>query len=165
MVVERLIKLARYNRWAWDHVFHAIRQIPTEAYKRERPFFWGSLHGLFAHSLAAEIIWIDRLSGSDPTTLLGADDFSSAEEIITAWQPIRQRWDLYLAELTDEQALATLSFNDTAGFERQVMIADIVQHVFNHATDHRSQMTPFLYQLGFGTPSLDYVYFCEGREI
>ncbi len=30
---------------------------------------------------------------------------------------------------------------------------------YNHATEHRSQMTPVLYRLGHGTESLDYARF------
>lgn len=165
MIVERLKKLSRYNIWAWDHVIDSMQQISDEEFKKERPFFWGSLHGLLAHSLAAEIIWIERLNHNAPRVLLSEEDFKTIDEIVAEWQTIRSRWGDYLDQLTDESAVTELTFADTQGFDRSVMIADIITHVFNHATDHRSQMTPFLHQLGFATPSLDYVYFCEGREL
>ena len=165
MIVERLKKLSQYNIWAWDHVIDSMRKISDEEFRKERPFFWESLHGLLAHSLAAEIIWIERLNHNNPTTLLNEDNFQTLDEIVKEWQVVRNRWNDYLDQLNDETVLTSLSFADTQGFERSVVIADIITHVFNHATDHRSQMTPFLHQLGFATPSLDYVYFCEGREL
>ena len=62
MIVKRLKKLSQYNVWAWDYVIDSMYKISKEEFKKERPFFWGSLHGLLAHSLAAEIIWIERLN-------------------------------------------------------------------------------------------------------
>lgn len=163
MIAERLQKLSTYNIWAWDHVIQASKQISEDEFKMERPFFWGSLHGLLAHSLAAEIIWIERLTGNSPIILYGTDDFKSIEEVVEKWKEVRARWETFLNELTDEQAMSECRFTGTEGNERQCLIADIVQHVFNHATDHRSQMTPILYQLGHATTSLDYIYFCEGK--
>ena len=165
MIVKRLKKLSQYNVWAWDYVIDSMYKISKEEFKKERPFFWGSLHGLLAHSLAAEIIWIERLNHKNPTILLNEDDFQTMDDIVNEWQTVRNRWYDYLEQLSDEKALTPLSFLDTQGFERSVMIADIITHVYNHATDHRSQMTPFLHRLGFATPSLDYVYFCEGKEL
>ncbi|MFK7801073.1 MAG: DinB family protein [Anaerolineae bacterium] len=162
MIVERLQKLATYNDWAWNHVIESVSQIPKDEFTMERPFFWGSLHGLLAHSLAAEIIWIERLNGNSPMILYGTDDFKSVEEIVDTWKEVRTRWQTYLNNLTDEQAMSICTFIGTEGNQRQCFIADIIQHVFNHATDHRSQMTPILYQLGYPTTSLDYIYFCEG---
>ena len=163
MIVERLQKLATYNTWAWDHVIQSTHQISDVEFKLERPFFWGSLHGLLAHSLAAEIIWIERLNGNSPMVLYGTDELKSVAEIEKQWKTVRASWQVYLDNLTDEQALSICTFTGTEGNERNCVIADIIQHVFNHATDHRSQMTPILFQLGFPTTSLDYIYFCEGK--
>ncbi|MEM9777065.1 MAG: DinB family protein [Chloroflexota bacterium] len=160
MIVQQYQKIWRYNNWAWDYVFESMVNLTEDEYRQERPFFWGSLHGLMSHCLAAEIIWINRLNGNSPKALLGADDFSSLSTIIDQWQPVRQQWHVYLGNLTEEQAGSICQYTSTEGELRQNVVADIISHAANHATDHRSQMTPILAQLGHPTPELDYLFYC-----
>ena len=160
MIVEQYQKMWRYNDWAWDHVFNSMAQISEDEYMKERPFFWGSLHGLLSHSLAAEVIWINRLNGVSPKRLLTADDFSGLQAIKTEWHPIRQQWHEYLSALTEEHARSICHYTAPEGTAQQVKVADIITHAANHATDHRSQMTPILAQLGKPTPELDFLFFC-----
>ena len=153
-------KLWAYNYWAWDHLLVSMRKISTDEYMKSRPFFWGSLHGLLSHSLGAEIIWIERLNGRSPDYLLGENEFQSLEEIIGRWDRVRADWLSYVNNVSQNQIESICSYVSTEGETRQNRVVDILQHVANHATDHRSQMTPILYRLNEPTPSLDFIFYC-----
>ncbi len=164
MIVQRFQKMHRYSDWAWAHVIQSVKQISEADYKQERPFFWGSIHGTMAHSLAAEIIWIERLNGNNPTELLGADDFGSLDEILDRWQTVKAQWDIYLKNLTPEIAASQIKYRSTEGEMRENNVADIIQQIQNHGTEHRSQLTPVLFALGAATEQLDFIFYCVLQE-
>jgi uncharacterized damage-inducible protein DinB len=53
-----------------------------------------------------------------------------------------------------------VEYRNTRGNGFTLTLVDIVQHVANHATEHRSQITPILFQLGQPTQPLDFMLFC-----
>lgn len=160
MLAAQLRRLFAYNQWAWRQVFPSLAQLPGAAYKADRPFFWGSLHGLMVHAVATESIWLARLQGESPTTLLQPDDFPDFAGIQAHWEVVDARWQRYLGDLADADMARIVAYHNTRGDAFQLPVTDIVQHVANHATEHRSQMTPILFNLGAPTPPLDYLWFC-----
>ncbi|MDJ0756577.1 MAG: DinB family protein [Ardenticatenaceae bacterium] len=153
-------RLVSYNKWAWDHIQVSLQDLVKQdrsAYFAKRPFFWESLHGLMAHGYAAEWIWLERLHGRSPNYLPRGRDFTSLEAILTAWRPVQEQWVAYVQQLSPTKLGQIVPYYNTTGGGQQLMTADILQHVMNHATEHRSQMTPLLAQLGFATPPLDYM--------
>lgn len=159
MIQARWQKMWIYNKWAWEHIFNSVAALSEEEFMAPRPFFWGSLHGLLAHCLAAEHIWIARLEGENPRRLYDKSDYHSLDVILSEWQPITARWQNYLDKMDDEKLAGQINYFSTEGEARSNNINDIVQHVFNHATEHRSQMTPILANLDQPTPALDFVFF------
>ncbi|MCL4867631.1 MAG: DinB family protein [Anaerolineae bacterium] len=153
-------KLFAYNAWAWDRVFASVEKLDAAAYHAPQPFFWGSIHGLLVHCLAAEWIWYSRCQGNSPTTLLNPDDYPDFVAVRSAWQPIRENWFNYVNSLADEQMTQTIQYRNTRGQTFNLVLSDLLHHVMNHATEHRSQLTPTLYNLDFPTPPLDYMAFC-----
>lgn len=156
---DQFIRTWRYNRWAYQHIFNSMARLSDEAYFQERPLFWGSLHGLLAHCLAAELIWISRLDGENPDRLMTGQDYESLSEIVAQWDPIYERWLQFISNTEDKALFETIDYRSTSGSPRKNKRVDIIQHVFNHGTEHRSQMTPVLFNLNHPTPPLDFIYF------
>jgi len=157
--LQQVFALYNYNVWAWRRVFRSLMKLEAEEYHKARPFFWESLHGLAVHCLAAEWIWRQRLAGKSPGSLWNPVDFKTFEEVQQRWQSEWQEWRLYLDKLSYTDLDQVLSYRTTEGTERSLAIGDILIHVMNHATEHRSQMTPVLHQLGVATEPLDYMLF------
>ncbi len=160
MSTLQIQKLFVYNAWAWDHLFASVEKLDAAAYRVDRPFFWGSIHGLLVHALTAEWIWYVRCQGESPTRLLNPDDYPDFAAVRSAWQPVNADWIVYVGSLTDADLLRRIEYRNTKGYGYNIGLADLLQHVMNHATEHRSQLTPLLYNLGVPTPSLDYLAFC-----
>ena len=151
--------LFAYNNWAWDQVFASLEQVNEREYQAERPFFWGSLHGLAVHGLTAEWIWLSRIKGESPQQMLVPADYAAFPAVKAHWMSVRQDWGKYLDSLADSDLSTSIEYRNTRGNGFTLVLQDILLHVFNHATEHRSQMTPILYQLGHPTPALDYLFF------
>jgi len=154
-------RMFEYNEWAWQRVFPSLAALPEEAYFAERPFFWHSLHGLAVHAFGADWIWLQRLRGVSPSALPSRESVADVTDLRRRWDPLRAEFRAYVESLTDEQLAANFQYADTAGKRYQFALDDLLRHVMNHATEHRSQMTPILYQLRHPTEQLDYLYFAR----
>lgn len=160
MIATHITQLFAYNATAWDSVFQSLAKLDDETYKAPRPFFWGSLHEAAVHCLMAESIWLARCQGSSPSTLLNPADYADFSAVKTHWLTVRADWEDYLARLTPAGYNQPIEYRNTKGNGFSLILKDILQHVINHATEHRSQMTPTLYNLGVPTVPLDYMSFC-----
>ncbi len=159
MNLDIVKRLYDYNNWAWDEVFASLEQLPDEPYKAARPYFWGSLHGLAVHGLTAEWIWLQRLQGVSPTAMLDPAAFADFAAVKAQWLDVRAGWQRYLASLSEDDLDRDVEYRNTRGNGFTLARLDILLHLVNHATEHRSQMTPELYALGVPTKQLDYMRF------
>ncbi|MCB0034283.1 MAG: DinB family protein [Anaerolineales bacterium] len=159
MISSQIQRQFTYHQWAWRHVFASLKQVDEATYKEERPFFWGSMHGTVAHGLAADFVWLNRCQGHSPQKLPTAKEFANLEAILEQLAIVWDDWEALLRSYSDEDYGRIIHYTTTEGFERQARLVDIVQHMVNHGTEHRSQLTPVLYELGFPTPELDFIYF------
>ena len=156
MSTEAASRLFEYNKWAWRRVFPSLEALSDDEYFAERPFFWQSIHGLTAHSYGAESVWLQRLEGHRSQGLPSAKDFATLDDIQAAWAPLWDAWGTFLGNLKDGRLNETLLYRNIEGIEYELCVDDVLRHVFNHATEHRSQLTPVLAQLGHPTEPLDF---------
>lgn len=161
MGISAVLRMFEYNEWAWQRVFPSLEALSDEAYFVERPFFWHSLHGLAVHSFGADWVWLQRCKGVSPSALPARESVTDLADLRRQWDPVRAEFRAYVAGLTDEQVAAEITYRDTAGKPYAFSLGDLFRHVMNHATEHRSQMTPTLFQLGHPTDQLDYLYFAR----
>ncbi|MCA9971842.1 MAG: DinB family protein [Anaerolineales bacterium] len=159
MIADQIRRLFTYNTWAWQHVFVGIEQLDTAAYHAERPIFHGSLHGLLVHALSAEHLWYERCRGNNPEQVFDPAAFADFSAVRARWGPVRHSWANYLQWLDDEACKQFVDYRTTDGAPYSMRLLDILQHVVNHATEHRSQMTLLLFQLGISTMPIDYARF------
>lgn len=164
MMINRFQKMWRYNNWAWEHVLKSVAQLPNEALHLDRGFFWGSLYGTLTHAIGAEMFWMERLKGNNPAHLFGRDDYPNLQTIIHKREAVQKEWVAYLNNQTETDILKFAHYTSTEGEDRKSVVADIIQHVCNHSTEHRSQMTPILFELGVPTDELDFIFYCILEE-
>ena len=159
MIATQIRKFFAFNQWAWQRVFASVQQVDDVPYKEARQLFESSIHGTLVHCMAAEYIWLSRCQGFSPDALFNPNDFADFAAVRQYWQPIANDWASYLETLTGEQCSRVVEYKNTHGDAYSLQLAYILQHVVNHATEHRSQLTPILYHLGVPTRPLDYIYF------
>ena len=144
-----------YNRYAWSQIFGSVEQLPDEDYKQDRGFFWGSIHGMLVHGMAAESIWLSRSMGVSPSSLFAPAAFADFKAVVSMWETV----DLELRAFVATCDLGkVISYQNTKGTSYQMTQADILQHVLFHGMEHRSQLTPILYELEVATKPMDYLY-------
>lgn len=159
MTVNSIQRLYDYNDWAWQQLFPSLAQLDDVAYKADRGFFWGSLHRVLVHAMSAEYIWYERIMGTSPTAMLDPADYADFAVVQAEWTAIDGNLRHFVATLTDQDLDRQIDYTDRSGQPFSTQLGDILLHVVNHATEHRSQMTPVLFALNVPTPPLDYIFF------
>lgn len=148
-----------YNNWAWDAVFASLEKLDEAEYLAERPFFWKSLHEVTVHCLSAEYVWLNRCLGQYVTMFdpAGLPNFPAVKE---RWLPVRADFTTFLNGLSEaDYQNRMVDYRNSRGNGFALSLPDLLTHVLNHATEHRSQMTPVLHNLGVPTAGLDYMRF------
>jgi uncharacterized damage-inducible protein DinB len=158
--VQHFQLLARYNVWATQRLLKACEALSDEQYRRDVGLFFKSIHGTLNHLLVGEhLLWFPRFAkGSSPRLTLDMEAEPVRERLAQAlkggaanWQPLIESWP---AERFDGK----LNYIATNGQAHSLPFSATLNHVFNHGTHHRGQITAALTMLGKPCPVLDLVH-------
>jgi uncharacterized damage-inducible protein DinB len=160
-LLEHFKRFAAYNAWANARLYDAATALTDFERKREIKAYFTGLHGTLNHMLAADRIWLQRLTG---TGAAPSELNAILHEVFTELRDAREAEDRrlsdYVAGLTTADVEAELAYTNTRGEDNSLPVKLILAHVFNHQTHHRGQATQMLRQLGVAEPpALDLLYF------
>jgi len=152
--------MANYNIWANGRLYSACGSLGAEAYLKERPSFFGSIHKTLNHILVGDMIWMDRFLGEQvaPKTL-DAVLFEDFEGLYQARKRQDEKILDFAISLTDERLGEILEYTDIEGEPHDVPISICIGHLFNHQTHHRGQVHCLLSSETKNPPPLDLIYF------
>ncbi|HTV64649.1 MAG TPA: DinB family protein [Bryocella sp.] len=175
--------LYAYNRWANLRMFSALEKLSEQQFAASRQSSFPSIRESIFHILAAEWIWLKRWKGTPPIATqpvtgvssevwksLRVDGVASPQNLETVAElrsfcdALEQERQQFMSELTDARLHASLSYRDMSGKPFTQPLAELMQHVVNHGTYHRGQVTTLLRQAGAETIGLDMVYFFRERQ-
>jgi len=150
MYSDHFRRLARYEQWANERVLHSLAILETNA-----PH--SALH-LMGHLLAAADIWLRRIQG---LSLEGVQVFPHAtlEQCRDMYEKTTHALLHFCDDLSDEQLNTVITYKNVAGTEFTTSLADILTHIFNHATYHRAQIATRLREGGFTPAITDFIAF------
>jgi uncharacterized damage-inducible protein DinB len=164
MHVDYFRTLYDYNAWANGQILHAAAQLRAPQLDTAMPYGHGSLRGTLVHTLSAEWIWRSRWQGSSPPTVLRVDDFPTLNTIHTRWQLEEQQLRAFLASLVDGDLPRVIEYTSTRGIRYALPLWQLMAHLVNHGTQHRSESALVLSTLGHSPGDLDLFVFLTQRE-
>ena len=148
MTVQDLQTMLDYHYWARDRALDALEALDAEQYNRDLGSSFKSIRETVTHVYAAEWAWYSRWQGDSPTALLPGDKFPDLASLRAAWAELEQKMRAFVAGLDDDGVNRVLAFKLLSGQPGASPIWQMVQHVVNHASYHRGQLTTMLRQLG-----------------
>jgi uncharacterized damage-inducible protein DinB len=165
MTTKDLHDLLDYHYWARDRVLDAVATVTDEEYRRNLSSSFPSIHATLVHTYSAEWAWHSRWEGHSPTALLAADMFPDVDSLRGAWVALEARVRALLATSADADLTHGFDYTLLSGAPGHSTFEQMLQHVVNHATYHRGQVTAMLRQLGAAPPkSTDLIFFYRERE-
>jgi uncharacterized damage-inducible protein DinB len=116
----------------------------------------GSVRSQIVHQISADDTWFSALRGLEIPETLNPADFDDRKIIRAHWDSVEQNMRTYLAALRDEM-LVEKPFAE--GEDKDLILWQVLLHVANLGTDHRSQTLRLLNDLGVKTVSQDYIFY------
>jgi len=137
--------ILHYNYWANRRLLVRAASLSQAQLSEHAPTMWKSIMDTMAHVLGAEWIWRQRAQeGVSPVALLNGDKFGTLEVLQQRWAEEEAAMLAYLDGLIDADLNRVIQYKNTAGdtFERPLW--QILTHVVNHGTQHRSEVALYL---------------------
>jgi uncharacterized damage-inducible protein DinB len=157
---EQIVFLFDYNAWASALMWQAIHPLSAEQWLQPQPYSIGSVHDQVTHIMDASTRWLHTLQGD---TLPGYEPalFADWREAERQWHTQWKEIDQYIHDLSEEGLYESVSWGPTRrGMRGLTPRWQVLTHVANHATDHRSQVLMNLNtQFGIPTPEQDVIFY------
>lgn len=148
MMLQDIVTLYEYNRWANGRTLDAAEKLDPAAFVKDLKNSFPSVRDTLAHILGAEWIWLRRWKGESPAKLIVAAEFPTAASLRERFQAVDKERVAFLASVSEERLQQPFDYKDLAGNSLRLPFVQSMQHVVNHGTYHRGQITTMLRQLG-----------------
>lgn len=164
MKKSEILVLYRYNSWANARILNTAANVSLEQFLAPAPFSHGGLRTTLLHTLTAEWIWRNRWEGHSPTELLSPEDFPTFEVLRSRWQT-EEALLMAFAENVSEEALdGLIHYTTTGGKPFENILWQLMLHLVNHGTQHRSEAAAMLTEFGHSPGDIDMIIFLREKN-
>jgi len=141
------------NRKLWNY---CIPQLSQEQFVQKVNYSIGSVRNQIVHLMSVDESWFSELRGDKIPRSLNPVHFYDRNKIRAYWDNVEKNMRGYLADLRDDMLLEK-PFDK--GEDENLFVWQVLIHVVNHGTDHRSQILRTIHDFGVKTPPQDLVFY------
>ncbi len=165
MTFDDVQALVEYHYWARDRLLEAVDHLTPDQFTRDLGSSFRSVRDTLAHLYSAESAWCSRWNGVSPSGHVAADSIPDAATLRTKWQRLEGDVRAVLERVGADGIDRVIEYKMFNGDARASVLWQMVQHVVNHGSYHRGQVTTMIRQLG-GTPpkSMDLIAYYRTRD-
>lgn len=164
MTPEDCRLLFEYNAWANRRILEACDALSEDQFTRDLRSSFPSVRETLAHIAAAQWIWIERWHGRSPAA--PPDWYKSANRAGLGERLGALDSDLveFASHLSPADLERVTEYRNMSGQASAQPLWQPLQHLANHGTYHRGQITTMLRQLGATPPHTDLIVFYRERQ-
>jgi len=164
MNYTELQALLDYHYWARDRLLEAVAPLTPEQLTADRGNSFPSIHATVVHLYGADWIWLSRWEGVSPTGLPNVNEFPDLVSVREAWHDVEARLRALVDRLGEDGIQRPIEYRGPNGVLQAQLFWQMFQHLVNHGSYHRGQVTTMLRQIGMAPPkSLDLIAFYRER--
>ena len=156
---QTITLLYDYNQWANSKILAAASKLTGEQFLADADYPHGGLRGTLTHILFAEWLWRKRMQGDSPAKWIVPEDFPTFEALQARWLAEGAELMSFVQTLADEQRAGTFEYKTTKGVPYKNVTWQVLMHVLNHGTQHRSEAAAMLTSLGHSPGDIDLIVF------
>jgi uncharacterized damage-inducible protein DinB len=166
MTKDDIQLIYEFDRWATNRVFQAVSMLSAEQFTRDLGGSFRSVRDTLLHIVGSEWTWLRCWKEPSPTSAMLTDFWTQHDGLFTpdAYPDlfaVQRKW----AEVEGEQAdFVNGVTNDS--LQRmipvrttQITLAHLMQHLANHSTYHRGQVSVMMRQLSAEPLGTDFALF------
>jgi uncharacterized damage-inducible protein DinB len=153
MSVAMVQDLYDYHRWANRTLYDFAARLgePTCAREVGRQFSHQNVTRMFAHLYGADWVWLSRWNGTSPTTIPG-DELTTMAVVREKWGSLQAEQKAFVDALHDADLGRVIEYKNTEGRAFRAPLGQLLVHVANHATHHRSEVATMVTMLSGSPP-------------
>ena len=172
MTKDDIQLLYEYDRWANARVIEAAAALSPEQFTRDLGGSFRSVRDTLVHILAGEWIWLAYWNAPslNPATIsdlraqreaiFNPTLFPSLTAVQSKWAEIEKDQIQFVNRQTNEDLKKMLPGRGT-----ELSLAHMMQHMANHSTYHRGQLSLMMRQLHAEPVATDFVLFLAERGV
>lgn len=157
--IAYLKTLYAYDAWANARVLDTAARLDPPSLDATPLAGLGSLREIFTHTVGALWIWRSRLEGVSPPAMLDPAAFPDLAAIRERWRAEEEALSVVISRLNDAAMAEDFVYKTTTGKEHRNPLWQILVHLANHGTQHRSEAAALLTSLGASPGNLDMIFF------
>jgi uncharacterized damage-inducible protein DinB len=163
MTPEEMRVLYDYNAWANHRALDAAANLTTEQFTKPLGSSFASVRDTLAHICGAEWVWLERFQGRSPGAFPEASQYADVASLRERWAEQESRLLSFVGKLTQEDLNRVMEYKTLKFGVYRNPLWQSMQHVVNHGTYHRGQITTLLRQLGAQPILTDLMHFYRER--
>jgi uncharacterized damage-inducible protein DinB len=163
MTPQEMRVLYDYNAWANHRALDAVSSLTTEQFVQPLGSSFGSVRDTLGHIFGAEWIWLERFQGRSPASLPDTTQFKDVASLQERWNEHEARLLGFVRGLTQTDLDRVFEYKTLKFGVYSNPLWQSMQHVVNHGTYHRGQVTTLLRQLGAQPILTDLMHFYRER--
>ncbi len=165
MTPEQILELYDFNAWANQRAFDACVALTPEQQTRMIVSSFPSVSETLAHIVRGEWIWL-QLWQSRPLTIDDVKDYSSkftdVPSLRAGWDKLEKERRSFLRSLSASDLDRVIEYQSLLVNRRFAYpLRHMLQHVVNHSTYHRGQLTTMLRQLDAKPCATDFLRYFD----
>ena len=163
MTQEDIRLLYEYDAWANRRILDAAAALTPEQFTKPMHSSFSSVRDTLAHIMGGQWLWLERWQGRMPTALPAAEGFPDLTSLRKRWEVVETDLLVFVRGLTAERLASVDEYKTLTAGTFTCPLWQIMQHLVNHGTYHRGQVTTLLRQLGVKAVSTDMSFFYRER--
>jgi uncharacterized damage-inducible protein DinB len=163
MSPEDIRQLYDYNAWANRRAMEAAAALTPEQFTKPLGSSFSSVRDTLAHICGAEWMWLERFQGRSPASLPDVKEFTNLASLRERWLEHETLLLGFVRGLTQADLDRVMEYKTLKFGVYQNPLWQSMQHLVNHGTYHRGQVTTLLRQLGAQPILTDLMHFYRER--
>lgn len=158
------LELYDYHVWANKKFFQRLKELPRDIYDQEIQSVFSSISKALVHIYMADTVWLGVMQENSmeeiQDSIAIAQDKTkdkSLEEMEKLFQSLSEEYQKLLNNVSDLDKEISPVHPKFGRLDTQ--FSELVQHVVNHGTYHRGNLTAMIRQQGYSSVSNDYVFY------
>jgi len=165
MTPEDVRILYDYNAWANQRHLQAAEALTPEQFVKPMGSSFSSVRDTLAHICGAEWIWLERFQGRSPASLPDTTQFQDVASLRAHWNEQEARLLRFVREIKQTDLDRVFEYKTLKFGVYKNPLWQSMQHLVNHGTYHRGQITTLLRQHGAQPVLTDLMHFYREREV
>ena len=164
MTLEEIHQLFDYNAWANQRSLQGAAQLSDEQFIKPLGSSFPSVRDTLLHICGGEWVWLERCQGRSPSAFPDVSSIQTVSALREHWAPQAEQLRAFIQGLKQSDLDRVMEYKTFNFGVYKNPVWQSLQHLANHGTYHRGQITTLLRQLGAKPVLTDLMHFYRERS-